>query len=72
MNQIPSHSQTPTFDNNNNQTSSVLYQHPTAQEMRPSRRAIFIANAKDFAIFALIAIVCWLVISLLIAAMFGG
>ena len=33
MNQIPSHSQTPEFDTNKSQTTSVLFQPPTTPEM---------------------------------------
>jgi len=36
MTQTASHSQTPEFDTNKSQTTSVLFQHPTTSEMRPS------------------------------------
>ena len=36
MNQIPSHSQTPEFDTNKSQTTSVLFQPPTTPEMKVS------------------------------------
>lgn len=36
MNQIPSHSQMPTFVKNESNTKPVLFQHPTTSEMHPS------------------------------------
>ena len=35
MNQNPSHSNTPTFNKVESQTTARLYQHPTESEMRP-------------------------------------
>ena len=35
MNQNPSHSNTPTFNKVESQTTARLYQHPTEAEMRP-------------------------------------
>lgn len=57
MNQRVSHSNTPEFGANKSQTSARLYQHPTAEEMKPS----FSAKAKTWfsnfcAIFLLITI----------------
>ncbi|AWL29256.1 hypothetical protein DJ533_12110 [Acinetobacter defluvii] len=49
-----------------------LYQEPTAAEMRTSRLSIILANAKEFAIFALIALVFWFAITAALVAMFGG
>lgn len=36
MNQIPSHSQTPEFDTNKSQTTSILFQPPKPEEMHLS------------------------------------
>ena len=49
MNQIPSHSQTPEFDANKSQTTSVLFQHPKPSEMRPSFGAKVKAVLKEVA-----------------------
>ena len=72
MNQIPSHSQMPTFVKIESNTKPVLFQHPTTSEMRRSRRAQFKADAKDFALFIVFAICAWLLITLLLTAFFGG
>ena len=72
MNQNPSHSQTPDFVKNESHTNPVLFQHPTEAEMRVSRLAQFKADAKDFALFIVFAICAWLLISLLLTAVFGG
>ena len=73
MNQYPSHSQIPEFAKNESHTNPVLLQHPKPEEMRPSRRARFEANAKEFSIFVfLVAFPCWLVISLFMTFVFGG
>ena len=45
MNKNASHSNTPEFASNKSQTSARLYQHPTAEEMKPS----FSAKAKTWA-----------------------
>ena len=37
MNKTASHSNTPEFGANKSQTSARLYQHPTAEEMKPSK-----------------------------------
>lgn len=37
MNKTASHSSTPEFASNKSQTSARLYQHPTAEEMKPSK-----------------------------------
>ena len=57
MNKTASHSNTPEFGANKSQTSARLYQHPTAEEMKPS----FSAKAKTWfgnfcAIFLLVTI----------------
>ena len=72
MNQIPSHSQMPTFVKNESNTKPVLFQHPTTSEMRRSRLAQFKADAKDFALFIVFAICAWLLITLLLTGFFGG
>ena len=72
MNQYPSHSQTPDFVKNESNTKPVLFQHPTLAEMRPSRRAQFIADLKDLALFIVFAIFAWLLITVLLTAFFGG
>ena len=72
MNQIPSHSQMPTFTKNESNTKPVLFQQPKAEEMRPSRRAQLEADAKDFGIFIVFAFVAWLLISFFLTAVFGG
>lgn len=71
MKEIASHSNTPVFAENHSCTKPVLYQHPTAAEMRPSRWAIVWANAKDFAIFIATALVLWFIVTVVIMAMFG-
>lgn len=72
MNQNPSHSQMPEFAKNESNTKPVLFQHPTLAEMRPSRRAQFIADLKDLALFIVFAIFAWLLITVLLTAFFGG
>jgi hypothetical protein len=72
MKETASHSNTPVFSENHSCTKPVLYQHPTAAEMRPSRLAIIWVNAKDFAIFIITALVLWFVVTVVIMAMFGG
>ena len=73
MNQIPSHSQMPTFVKNESNTKPVLFQHPTTSEMRRSRLAQFKADLKDFFIFIfLIALPCWLIVSFIVTLVFGG
>ena len=72
MKQTASHSQTPTFVKNESNTKPVLYQHPTAAEMRTSRWAIVWANAKDFAVFIATALIFWLVITSILVGLFGG
>ena len=56
MNQIPSHSQTPEFDTNKSQTTSVLYQHPKAEEMHPTFKAKAFAILKEVAAIGLVLI----------------
>ena len=72
MNQNPSHSQMPEFAKNESNTKPVLFQHPTLAEMRSSRRAQFIADLKDLALFIVFAIFAWLLITVLLTAFFGG
>lgn len=56
MNQTHSHSQTPTFIKNESNTKPVLYQHPTASEMRPSFGAKAKAVLKEVAAISLVGI----------------
>jgi hypothetical protein len=72
MNQYPSHSNTPEFIKNESNTKPVLYQPPKPEEMQCSVRAQLKADLKDFALFAVFAICAWLVISMLLTAVFGG
>jgi hypothetical protein len=72
MNQTPSHSQTPEFDTNKSQTTSVLFQPPKPEEMRLSRRAQFEADAKDFGLFIGVSLVMWLFITFFLAYVIGG
>lgn len=72
MKETASHSNTPAFVKNESNTKPVLYQHPTAAEMRTSRRAIIWANAKEFAIFAGTAAVLWLIVTMFLTLVFGG
>ena len=73
MKQTASHSQTPTFVKNESNTKPVLYQHPTPAEMRTPRLAIIKANAVEAFIFVfLIALPCWVLVSLLMTWIFGG
>ncbi|WP_156189031.1 hypothetical protein [Acinetobacter indicus] len=53
MNQYPSHSQTPKFDSNKSQTSQILYQEPTPEEMKRRSNAFnnFFAFLVLFALF---------------------
>ncbi|MDM1247077.1 hypothetical protein HX005_06730 [Acinetobacter sp. R933-2] len=52
--------------------TTQLYQEPTAAEMRTSRLSIILANTKEFAIFAIIALVFWFAITAALVAMAGG
>ncbi|MHA3052565.1 hypothetical protein [Acinetobacter sp. ANC 4640] len=52
-------------------TSSRLYQHPTTQEQRPNRLKVVLANTKDFALFASIGTLCYVVITVVVY-MLGG
>jgi hypothetical protein len=72
MKETASHSNMPVFAENHSCTKPVLYQHPTAEEMRTPRSAFFWADVKDFVLFILMGIVCWLIISAVITALFGG
>ncbi|WP_445346205.1 hypothetical protein [Acinetobacter bohemicus] len=56
MNQIPSHSQMPTFVKNESNTKPVLYQHPKPEEMRVSFWVKTKAVLKEVAAIALIGI----------------
>ncbi|WP_111894186.1 hypothetical protein [Acinetobacter sp. MB5] len=71
MSQRVSHSQTPKFDSNKSQTSQVLYREPTAQEQRVSRIKVMLANAKEFALFAVGGTICYAVITFVIYSLFG-
>ncbi|RKG55262.1 hypothetical protein D7V64_02830 [Acinetobacter cumulans] len=72
MKETVSHSNTPAFTKNESNTKPVLYQHPTAAEMRTSRWAIIWANAKDFAIFIATTLVLWLIVTFVLVGLFGG
>lgn len=80
MNQTASPSQTSEFDANKSQTTEcshipstgILYQHPKPSEMRPSRRAQFKADAKDFGLFMGVSFVMWFVITVFLAFVIGG
>lgn len=54
MNQTASHSQTPQFDTDKSQTTSVLFQHPKPEEMRPTFGAKVKAFFKEFMAISLI------------------
>ena len=56
MNQTASHSQTPEFDTNKSQTTSVLFQHPKPEEMRLSFWVKTKAVLKEVAAISLIGI----------------
>lgn len=56
MNQIPSHSQTPEFDTNKSQTTSILFQPPKPEEMRLSFGAKAKAVFKEVMAVSLIGI----------------
>ena len=72
MNQIPSHSQMPTFTKNESNTKPVLFQQPKAEEMRRSRLALLKVHVIDFLLFAAFSFVAWLLISFFITLFFGG
>ena len=44
------------------QTTPILFQHPTAAELRPSRWQVIYTNAKEFSLFTLLAFVLWVVV----------
>ena len=58
MNQIPSHSQMPTFIKNESNTKPVLYQHPPSSEQlaKSNKRAQVKAVLKEVAAISLIGI----------------
>ena len=56
MNQTASHSQTPEFDTNKSQTTSILFQPPKPEEMRISFGAKAKAVFKEVAAISLIGI----------------
>ena len=72
MNQTACHSQTPTFTKNESNTKPVLFQHPKPEEMRRSRRAQLLADAKDFGLFMGVSLVMWFVITVFLAFVIGG
>ena len=72
MKETASHSNTPVFAENHSCTKPVLFQHPTEAEMRTSRLAIIWANAKDFAILIITALVLWFIVTMLLTFVFGG
>lgn len=48
------------------QTTARLYQHPTVEEQRSSRLAVFKANAIDFIKFVALSLILWLITTTLI------
>lgn len=48
------------------QTTARLYQHPTVEEQRSSRLAVFKANAIDFIKFVVLSLILWLITMALI------
>lgn len=48
------------------QTTARLYQHPTVEEQRSSRLAVFTANAIDFIKFVALSLILWLITTALI------
>ena len=72
MSQRVSHSQTPKFDSNKSQTTQLLYREPTAQEQRVSRTKVILANAREFALFAVVGTICYAVITGVVYGLFGG
>ncbi len=63
MNQNPSHSNTPTFNKVESQTTARLYQHPTESEMRPlTGFKAFISNfCMAFVLFTCFAGIAYIV-----------
>ncbi|WP_151976664.1 hypothetical protein [Acinetobacter soli] len=53
------------------QTTSILYQQPSAREQRPSRWKSIYTTAKEFSLFALLSFVLWAVIHLCYIAVAG-
>lgn len=53
------------------QTTPILFQHPTTEELRPALRPIIWANVRDFALFLGIAFICWLVITAILMSVGG-
>ncbi|WP_262436735.1 hypothetical protein [Acinetobacter ursingii] len=53
------------------QTTPILYQHPTAEEQRPSRWNTIFINVKEFSLFALLAFLLWVIIHLCYIAVGG-
>lgn len=54
------------------QTTARLYQHPTAEEQRPSRLATIKANAIDFIKFIALSFILWVIAVAAATWMFGG
>ncbi|MDO7535044.1 hypothetical protein Q5113_05630 [Acinetobacter pittii] len=54
------------------QTTARLFQHPTAEEQRPSRLAIIKANVIDFIIFIVVSFFLWVISVAAATWMFGG
>lgn len=72
MQQTIKNSQTPKFDHNKSQTTSILYREPKPTEQGSPRFQKLKADILDFALFAFIAIVSWFVITMILTAVFGG
>lgn len=54
------------------QTTDRLFQHPTAEEQRPSRLATIKANAIDFIKFIALSFILWVIAVAAATWMFGG
>lgn len=53
------------------QTTSILYQQPTAAEQRPSLRKNIWVNIKEFGLFAAMALAFWFVLHICYVAVAG-
>lgn len=72
MQQTIKNSQTPKFDTNKTQTTPILYREPKPAEQGSPRFQKLKADIFDFALFTLIAIVSWVVITMILTAVLGG
>ncbi|WP_407412464.1 hypothetical protein [Acinetobacter sp.] len=72
MQQTIKNSQTPKFDTNKTQTTSILYREPKPTEQGSPRFQKLKADIFDFALFVFIAIVSWVVITMILTAVLGS